>query len=422
MKLRNFGKLSFGNIIEWYDFSLYIYFACFIANDFFPVSTPEMKMLLAFSTFFIGSLARPVGGVVSGWLSDKYHGATVINYCVIAMGVSTLLMAFLPTYQQIGITAPLLLTLLRVVQGLSAGGQMPNLIALSASQYRQQSAMAIGFSFSISSIGFLLASLLGFVLTQYFSMLSTALLWRGAFATSALLFVSYLLLNRKNDFDHSEVPVPVKRPSLWQGLKQQYCPVIAVVLLTTMCSSMYFLVFTYLINYQIEILHYPHEQAFILNSVVLIIACIAYPLFGYCADKIGQSRLYWLAVILLGVALVPSIKLIQAPTANSAMIGLTTLALLTVAIQAGVSPLFAQLFKPEWRATGCAFSYSVGNAIGGGAPLIALSLVQVSPHYGLDFMMVALMLLGSLGMLIARWAPVYMEGKQKRLVLENAVS
>lgn len=127
--IANFMRLSFGNIIEWYDFSLYVYFAVFIAKDFFPSHDPFVSMLLAFSAFFLGSLVRPFGGLIVGWFSDRYHLKMMINLCVIAMGISTFMVAFLPDYNTIGIFAPILLISLRIIQGLSVGGQFPSLIS-----------------------------------------------------------------------------------------------------------------------------------------------------------------------------------------------------------------------------------------------------------------------------------------------------
>jgi MFS family permease len=401
MKLAKFTKLSFGNIIEWYDFSLYIYFACFIANDFFPNNSPFVKMLLTFSTFFLGSMARPIGGVLSGWLSDKYHSVTIINICVKVMAVSTFLIALLPDYKHIGILAPLLLTMLRIIQGLSAGGQMPSLISLSADQYEDKNGMVIGLSFSISTIGFLLASILGFVLTNYFSDYNTQVLWRVAFAASAILFLLYLYINRNEHYAMVAPKNNTKTRSVFSALKNQMRAVVCVILLTTMCSSLYYVVFTYLINYQIEQLHYAPENVFLLNSIVLVLACLTYPMFGHLADKIGRYKLFYYSVFACILLLWPSISLINSSNQISSLLGLCILTLLISAIQGGVSPLFANLFEPEWRTAGCAVSYSIGNALGGGAPLLALSLVHATPEYGLYILVIFFLFLGSYGIFIA---------------------
>jgi len=401
MSLKAYNQLSFGNMLEGYSLSLTIFFASFIANDFFPHSGDQMKVLLVFSTFFIGSLARPIGGVFGGWLADKFSGAAIVNYCVVTIGVTSLLMAVLPSYQRVGLFAPLLLILLRIIQGLASGGLLPNLIAISINQCREQSAMAIGMSFSVSTLGFLLASLVGFVLTQYFPSLSSSMMWRIGFVASGFLFMVYLWLNWANDYSQLSGAKEAKLKPVLKAMTEQSLAIFSVILLTIMCSTVYYLLYTYLLNHQILILDYKHEHAFLINSLILVIACIGYPLFGAMADKIGCSRLCWMAMTGFLVAVVPCIELIHHPSLYLAFSALYLLVLLSAAIQASVSPLFAGVFSSAWRATGCAFSFGIGNAIGGGAPLFALAIVNQFPDYGLAFMLVSLLLLGCIGIL---WA------------------
>lgn len=402
MSLREYNKLSFGNILEGYNISLYIYFSSYIAYDFFPHSDSHTRLIMALSAFFVGSLLRPVGGMISGWLGDRYSPAAIVNYCVIFIGVSTFLTALIPGYDSIGMAAPILLTALRVVQGLSSGGLMPNLIAMSINQHQAQSAQAIGGSFSVSTLGFLLASLVGFVMTQYFDFLPRELMWRLAFSLSGILLFFYLLLNWRNEYPDRNSFRESSLYSAAQAMARQRRSIFIVVLLTTVCSSLYYLVFTYMLNHQILHLDYEHEHAFMLNSLMLVIACIAYPMFGAIADRLGLLTVFWLAASVFMLALIPCVELIHQSLSVVSFSGLALLVLLSAAIQASVSPLFAQLFAPQWRATGCAFSFGIGNAIGGGVPLLALKLVQLFPHYGLVYLMAALLLLGCMGMLLAR--------------------
>lgn len=129
-KTISFLKISYGNILEWYDFSLYIYFATFISINFFPSNNHELSLLLTFSVFFIGTTIRPLGALIMGYLADMFSYTYVVNACTIAMGVSTVLIGLIPSYSNIGILAPMLLIIFRVIQGLSVGGQFPTLITL----------------------------------------------------------------------------------------------------------------------------------------------------------------------------------------------------------------------------------------------------------------------------------------------------
>ena len=399
-QLGGFVRLSFGNIIEWYDFSLYVYFAVFIARDFFPSHNAYLSMLLAFATFFVGSITRPLGGLMIGWLSDRHHPGRMIHLCVIAMGISTFLVALLPDYTQIGIYAPLLLVLLRIIQGLSVGGQFPGLISLSVNDYQKAKGLAVGFVFSISSLGFLLASVIGFFTTSIFKHQPTQLIWRIPFALSGVLFVIYLYLNRRQSDAFSK-----RQPSknnVFLSLIKQYPAIIAVTCLTTMAASLYYVVFTYLVNYQITTLGISEQTAFLINSFTLITACILYPIFGHFADRIGAKRLFYFASALLFILAIPLIGLIQRENTILTLTAMVLFTLFMAAIQGAISPLFAEIFDAEWRTTGCAFAYSIGNGLSGGAPFVALTLVHLNPDYGLGLFMMALLLIGIFGLILAK--------------------
>ena len=398
--IASFARLSFGNVIEWYDFSLYIYFAIFIARDFFPSNDQYVAMLLTFATFFLGSVVRPVGGFIGGVLADKYHPKRMINISVILMGLSTILVAALPSYSSIGILAPLFLVALRIIQGLAVGGQFPGLISLSVQDYNKNKGFTVGVMFSISSLGFLLASLAGLASTNYFTDETSQLVWRVPFALSGVLFMLYIYLNRNESYDYTQV---VKKDNtLLPGLLKQYKAIIAVVCLTTMAASLYYIVFTYLINYQVTELGVAENSAFLINSLTLVIACALYPLFGYFADIIGAKKLFYIAGILFFISSIPLISLIQSENPIWIFIAIVIFTALMAAIQGAISPLFAEVFEPQWRTTGCALSYSIGNGLSGAAPLVALTMVHYNPVYGLSACVMLLLLIGTVGFALIR--------------------
>ena len=398
--IANFMRLSFGNIIEWYDFSLYIYFAVFIAKDFFPNHDPFISMLLTFSAFFLGSFIRPFGGLIVGWFSDRYHPKMMINICVITMGVSTFIVAFLPDYKMIGIFAPILLVGLRIIQGLSVGGQFPSLISLSVKDHCHNKGFAVGLIFSISSLGFLLASIIAFFASSYFADCDTQLIWRIPFALSGILFLFYLYLNRNENYNYSRQKA--HSTGVMTSLARQYKAIFAVTCLTTMAASIYYIVFTYLVNYQITELGLAKQTAFFINSLILIIACICYPFFGQLSDAIGAKHLFYIAGGLFFLLAIPAMHLMHSKQPVLIFFVMTTLTLLTGAIQGAISPLFAEIFEPQWQTTGCAFSYSIGNGLSGAAPLVALTLVNINPVYGLSIFIILLLSIGSFGLMLVQ--------------------
>ena len=398
-KLLQFFKLSFGNIIEWYDFSLYIYFAGAIAGSFFPSSSSFASMLLALATFFIGCIIRPLGGVICGMIGDRFGYRFVINLCVITMGISTLLVAFLPTYAQLGWIAPLLLVLLRLLQGLSVGGQFPSLLTLGVSEHADNKGFTAGLVFSISSLGFLLASLTG-TFSEYLCADHPQLIWRMPFALSGIFFVIYLWLNRNEHFEAQPDTSPATRPALIPALVHQWREIITVVLLTTMCASLYFLVFTYLIHYQIAELDIGASSAFLLNSIVLLLACLLYPTFGHIADHFGCLRLFVLGLLALMILTWPLLHAFNTQIYPLMLGALGLLTIIMAAIQGAVAPFFAAIFRPEWQASACALAYSLGNGISGSAPMVADTFVHYFGHQGLVWYALSLVAIGSIGALM----------------------
>lgn len=398
----NLGVLSFGNILEWYDFSLYIYFAHSIAQQFFSNENPFISYLLALSTFFIGSLARPLGGLLLGWLGDRFNHHRLINIAIIIMGSSTFAVALLPTYKTIGITAPILLIILRIMQGLSAGGQLPGLITLAVKDFVHNRGFTVGLVFSVSSLGFLLASAVALTMAKFLPVHLQAISWRFPFALSGLFFLIYLYLQRKVvSVPVAQNFVPSKKSSVLISLLRQWKAMLAVVALTCMGASLYYFVFTYLVGYRINYLHTSQENAFLLNSFILLLACILYPIFGYIADKIGYYRVFLLAALILLIGAHPLLVLFKLENSFSPLIALIIFTICMAAIQGAISPLFAAAFEDEWIATGCALAYSIGNGLSGGAPLIAETL-QHYISFGLTLFVMTAMLIGFFGMWLIR--------------------
>lgn len=237
-----------------------------------------------------------------GYLADIFSYAYVVNACTIAMGISTVLIGLIPSYSEIGILAPILLIIFRIIQGLSVGGQFPILITLGVSDSKRKPGVSVGLIFSISSMGFLLASIVGAISELLFEN-HNQLIWRIPFIFSGVLFVIYLYINRNEN--HMHQPTHKNNQSgLFFSLKNQYKQIIIVSLITCMCASLYYMVFTYLVNYQIEYLKVSESYALLLNSFILLFACILYPLFGYLADRVGYMKVFYVSLVLLGITFI----------------------------------------------------------------------------------------------------------------------
>jgi MFS transporter, MHS family, proline/betaine transporter len=165
-------KISFGNIIEWYDFCLYGYFADTIARQFFPGDNHFVALLATFAAFGIGFLARPLGGVLFGHLGDKIGRYYAMNLAIIFMSIPTMILAFLPTYSIIGVAAPIILVLIRIIQGLSAGGQYSNLLTITSEDEKFRfKGFHNGVAYSVSVIGFVFAAFVSYIFAAKYSTL-----------------------------------------------------------------------------------------------------------------------------------------------------------------------------------------------------------------------------------------------------------
>ncbi|AXA33339.1 MFS transporter [Francisella adeliensis] len=391
----SFLKVSYGNILEWYDFSLYIFFATYISLNFFPSDSHQLSLLLTFSVFFIGTIIRPVGALVMGYLADIFSYTYVVNACTIAMGISTVLIGLIPSYSEIGILAPILLIIFRIIQGLSVGGQFPTLITLGVSDSKRKPGISVGLIFSISSMGFLLASIVGAISELLFEN-HNQLIWRVPFIFSGVLFVIYLYINRNENHMHQPTHKD-NQSGLFFSLKNQYSQIIIVSLITCMCASLYYMVFTYLVNYQIEYLDASESYALLLNSFILLFACILYPLFGYLADRLGYMKVFYVSLVLLGITFYPLIMLLEVNNFIVTFFSMLVFCALMAAIQGSVSPYFSLVFDEKWRATGCAISYSIGNGFSGAAPLIASIFTAKYGISGLGIYTLILIIAGILG-------------------------
>ncbi|MED7788727.1 MFS transporter [Francisella sp. 19X1-34] len=208
----------------------------------------------------------------------------------------------------------------------------------------------------------------------------------------------FIYINRNENY--TEQPHKQKQQTkLIEALFKQYKQIIIVSLITCMCASLYYMVFTYLVNYQIEYQHISESKALFLNSIVLFFACIFYPVFGYISDKYGHIKVFYLALIALVLLFYPLIMLIAVNNFIISFLAILIFCIIMAAIQGAVSPFFALVFDSEWRATGCAISYSIGNGISGAAPLLAGLFTAKYGISGLALYTLILVVAGTVGSL-----------------------
>ncbi|WP_150467688.1 MFS transporter [Francisella sp. SYW-9] len=396
-------KNSFGNIIEWYDFSLYGYFATIISVQFFPHQDAFVALIATFGAFAAGFIARPVGSIFFGRLGDKLGRYYSMNIAIIMMAIPTIVMAFLPGYKTLGIWAPILLVIVRVVQGLSAGGQFGNLMTITSEDDDQtHRGFSLAMAYSTSVIGFLIASFVSFLSInllpqewQYYS-------WRIPFALGFVLLLLYLFF-RENEKIQEEVEeeqnTNLEIKPIKELFKHYKWRLFLILVLSTTATMLYYLDVTYMVTYMERQLGLSLSTALAINTLSIIAMCIVMPVFGYLSDIYGRKITHILGYLVLLILSVPIIIYMQ--TDNIIFIGVMVIlmAVLTAVIQGVSTPYYTEIFPPRVRATGCSIGFGFGASLSGFAPMIATIVMgYLSAMEGLCLLMV---ILGVIGLVIA---------------------
>lgn len=372
-----------GSTIEWYDYFLFGTMSAIVFGAlFFPSENALTSQLLALASFAVAFLVRPVGGIVFAHIGDRIGRKKTLFITLLMMGVSTMLIGLLPTYASIGIWAPVLLTMLRLVQGLALGGEWGGglLLAVEYSPANRR-----GFYGSVPQTGTLLGLALGNLATSGMEAAVgpeafLAYGWRLPFIASFVLVLVGLWIRTRIAETPSFKAVMAQRKTkhipIVETLSNHWPAVLKVIGAKVVETSTFFLFATFIISHLVGI---GHTRSTALN-IVLIAAVIGVPVmlfFGSLSDRIGRKRLFMAGTITMMLYIIPFFWLVS--------LGSAPVALIAVVIGFGVvwptygsvlGTLFAESFPADVRYTGVSLGYQVGAAlVGGPLPLIATALL-----------------------------------------------
>lgn len=377
-----------GTSIEWYDFFLYAAAAALIfPKAFFPETDPTIALLLSFSSFAVGFLARPLGGIIFGHFGDKIGRKKTLIIALMLMGISSTLIGLLPTYGIIGITAPILLTLLRFAQGLAIGGQWGGaMLLVTESAPSNQRGYYGAFAQAGAFIGVILANLALIITSasvseEFFYTWG----WRIPFLASVVLILisMYIQLNLEDTNAFKEL---VSKKELLEEKVIQRSPIIEAVskypkrialaagaFLSVQVT--FYILIAFMLNYGVESTNMSKDD---MLSAVLIGSAIAVLLqfvFSSYSDKHGRKGIFMLGAILTGIWAFAIFPLVD--TGNYWLIVLSiTMGLTFLAMMYGPqAAFFTELFSTEVRYSGATLGYQFGAILGGAfAPIIAVML------------------------------------------------
>jgi MHS family proline/betaine transporter-like MFS transporter len=377
----------FGHAIEWFEFGVYGYLATTLGKVFFPSTDSTASLLAALATFGVAFFARPFGAVLFGHLGDKLGRRAILSTTILLMGGATALIGLLPTHATIGIAAPILLIVLRLVQGLSAGGETSGaatFLAESAPEGRRalwtSSIQAVGI------VAFVIASSLVAVLNATLG--SEAMLaygWRIPFLLSFPLAVGGLYLRLKVEETPAYREAMDKKPTethkvpiaeLLSRHKMSLLLLISIVMVEAVAS---YVAKTYASTYLIATIGLTAERALISTAITLLFAAALVPFYAVLSDRVGRKPLLIFGTIGLMIMAVPAFLLIGTGSLLGAIVGQMLAIIPGTAISVAVVVAQAELFPTRVRYSGAAVGYNVAYAMfGGTAPFVAAALVAAT--------------------------------------------
>ncbi len=384
---------TIGNVLEWFDFVVYGFFAVTIAEVFFPTNDPTVSLLLTFTAFGLAYVVRPLGAIVVGGYTDRAGRKAGLLLSMALMMIGTTLMAVTPGYATIGLAAPVIITLARLLQGFSVGGEFGSAVTFLAEHGGRRRGFSASWQFATAGIITVLASLFGITLT---TLLTHQELvdwgWRipyffGMLIGPAGLYVRGKMLETP-EFLEAEKPetIPI------MDLLRRHPLAVLLALGVSIISNSSFYILAYIPTYAVKTLHLPQSTGFTATLLGGIILAIGSPLFGHWSDKISRPLIMMVACWLFVLTSYPAFWLMAAlPSLVACIIAVCWLQLLKSGYSGVLPSLMSELFPVETRAIGVALGFSTAVSIFGGlAPLVATSLIALtgdplSPSYYLIF-------------------------------------
>lgn len=379
----NIIKGSLGNMIEWFDWYIYASFAIYFANSFFPDGDQTVELLSTAAVFAVGFLMRPFGSFIMGKYADQHGRRSALTLSVSIMAGGSLLIALIPTYGMVGIFSPILLILIRLVQGLSLGGEY----GISATYLSEMAtANRRGYYASFQYVTLISGQLLALVVQIVLQLVFTdaqlrAFGWRIPFAIGAVgaLIVLYLRLSMDETNQFKSTAKKTSARGTLRELAKYPNQVLTVMGLTFGGTIAFYTYTTYMQKYMINSLGLAPKLVTMINFLALLIFMSVQPLFGHISDKIGRKPLlYWFGIggTLLTVPIFMGLQFFDIPIAAFLlMLG----GLLIVSGYTSINAIVkAELFPTEIRALGVGFPYGLTVAIfGGTVEYVALWLKHI---------------------------------------------
>lgn len=422
-KLRTAIGSAVGTTIENYDFLAYGTAAALYFNTvFFHAEDPVVGVLLGFATFGIGFAMRPLGGVIGGYLGDRIGRKPVLVGALLLMGISTVLIGVLPTYEQVGLLAPVLLVLIRVIQGIAFGAEWGGAILMT---FEHAPWKKRGKYTAIPQAGVPLGLLLANLVFLWSTNLDSELAWRLPFLLSSVLIVAGLIIRAKvsesPEFIETKTAGLVVKNPLKEVFKNDWRTILRVIALRLAESGGFYVIVTYMLSYLTTGDDPITDRATALGGLVTAAAIGIFTtiLFGALSDRVGRRPMYFFGTILLIAFAFPMFLLVNTGVPYLIVfVYIVAMSIIHDSLAGTQGAWFSELFSTNIRSSGASIGYQFSAAISGFIPLIATAVAVPLGWGGVAWVYLGCGLLGLIGTLVTRetW------GKRERAAVDEIIA
>ncbi|HEY1795624.1 MAG TPA: MFS transporter [Stellaceae bacterium] len=383
---------TIGNVLEWFDFLVYGYFAVTIAQVFFPVANPTVSLLITFAAFGLSYVVRPLGAIFIGAYTDKRGRKAGLTLSIALMMVGTILMCVTPSFATIGLAAPVIITGARLLQGFSVGGEFGSAVAFLVEHGSDRKGYAASWQWASTGIISVIVALFGIAVTTTLSHDQIVEWgWRVPYFFGLLVGPAGLYIRSKMEETPAYLGSRREKAPVRELLRDHPRAVVLAMGAAVISNSSYYLLL-YIPTYGIKQLHLSAATGFIATLVGGVFLAVFSPIAGYISDGTARTRLMKITGWLFLLTSYPVFWIMHSwPSLATAMLAVGWLNLIKAGYSGILPSLLSEQFPVDTRAVGVAFSYSVSVTIFGGfAPLVATWLIAstgdpLSPAYYLMF-------------------------------------
>jgi len=396
---------AIGNVLEWYDFAIYGFLAPVIAAQFFPSENRITSLIAAFGVLAAGYFMRPIGGLLIGHIGDRKGRKPALMLSIAMMAVPTGLIAILPDYAAIGIAAPVLLTLIRLVQGISVGGEYTGSIVFLTERAPKNHRALVGSAGLISgNCGMLLASAVAALISTVMPAEELAEWgWRLAFLPGPVIgAVGYFLRRHIHESDELRKDLSHHRTPISEVVRDHRRSMLELGAFSASIGVAYYIAFVYLTTYLTDVVKTESADALDMNTAAIVFLIMCMPIFAWLSDRIGRKPVMLAGSAGLLIFAYPLFLLLHSGDVTLELIGDFSMAFLIAAFGGPAAARMVEFFPHRVRFTGVSVAYSLPmGVLGGSTPLVATWLIaETGNQFSPAFYLMAFAAVGVVAMLL----------------------